>query len=167
MIEIINGTSHQINLFLPLDTISIQDGRKLILKPLGIDEDDIEDLLHAYEHIELDPDSSMCWEIAIQKICKHGYPKPIKVIPPGTNLDAVKKNLPAPELDVDFLLKGGVVFESHDPIPDGDIVVVSQIFRSAVKELGGNTSRLATVDGTVYKSPLDLRPCGCTALAVG
>ena len=48
-----------------------------------------------------------------------------------------------------------------------DIVVVSNMYRSAVKELGGSTSKLATVSGTVYSDESAVRPCGCLRLAVG
>jgi len=168
-VSIINGTSHQINLFSTSDTLTIQNGRKLILRPLGLNEDDVEDLIVAYQRLEEEP-GCFEWQQQIERLSSGGFPQPVKVIPPGTNLNAVKQNLPAPQLDVDFvdfLLKGAVVFEYHDPIPQADIVIVSNLFRSAVKELGSDTSRLATVDGVVYKDGQDLRPCGCTALAVG
>ncbi|MBD2201639.1 hypothetical protein H6G33_09800 [Calothrix sp. FACHB-1219] len=93
---------------------------------------------------------------------------PIKIILAGTNLNAQTGNLPAPSLDTDIPLYGGVTFTSHDPLPEGyDIYIVSNLFRSAVKELGGDTSRLATVFGTVYASEEDMRPCGCLGLSVG
>lgn len=93
--------------------------------------------------------------------------KPTLVIPAGRNLNAQRGNLPAPAGAPPYI-KGAVVFTGHDPIPEeGDIVVVSNLFRSAVRELGGDTSRLATVDGTVYADETAVRPIGCTALAVG
>jgi hypothetical protein len=92
---------------------------------------------------------------------------PLHTVAPGTNLNAVKSNLKAPALDPGFPLKGAVIFVSHDQIPEGKIIVVSNMFRSAVKELGGDTSRLATVDGAVYEDAECARPCGCTGLAVG
>jgi len=36
-----------------------------------------------------------------------------------------------------------------------------------VKELGGDTSKLATIDGAVYNSEANPRPVGCLSLAVG
>ena len=128
--KVVNGTTHSINLYSLQDTITIQDGRKLVLK-----------------------------EGATPLFC----------LAPGTNLNAVKVNaeLPVHLQGSGLPLKGGVKFVSHDPIPDGDIVIVSNLYRSAVKELGNDTSRLATVDGVVYKSESDMRPCGCLGLAVG
>ena len=93
---------------------------------------------------------------------------PTTIIAAGTNLNCVKQNLPAPEGDFGFPVKGAVVFVSHDPLPEGyDIYIVSNLFRSAVKELGGDTSKLATVDGVVYNNPENPRPCGCLGLAIG
>jgi hypothetical protein len=93
---------------------------------------------------------------------------PVAIIPAGTNLNAVKGNLPAPELETDIPLKGAVVFTDYETAPEGfDIYIVSNLYRSAVKELGGKTSKLATVDGVVYASESEMKPCGCTALAVG
>lgn len=97
--------------------------------------------------------------------------KPITVIPGGKNLNATKTNLPTPNFDVNNIpLKGAVVFQSYDPIPSealNKIVIVSNLYRSAVKELGGDTTLLATVDGAVYSDESAVRPCGCLALAVG
>lgn len=103
-------------------------------------------------------------------ILKEGA-QPVAVIPAGTNLNAVKANADIPDAlksSFPFLVKGAVEFISHDPIPGNtEIVVVSNLYRSAVKELGGDTSRLATVDGTVYDSEEAIRPCGCLGLAIG
>lgn len=88
----------------------------------------------------------------------------------GTNLNASKGNAELPKHleESNLPLKGRVIFLEHDPVPSGyEIVVVSNLYRSAVKELGGDTSALATVDGVVYKFEFDLRPCGCLNLAVG
>ena len=94
---------------------------------------------------------------------------PLMVVPAGTNLNAQKGNLPAPKVAgmPQECVKGAVVFTAHDPIPKAAIVIVSNLYRSAVKELGGDTSRLATVDGAVYADESAVRPVGCTALAVG
>ncbi len=96
--------------------------------------------------------------------------KPLLVIPAGRDLNAAKghSKLRAGLINSELPLKGAVTFLSHDPVPtDYDLVIVSNLYRSAVKELGGDTSRLATVDGVVYASEVGLRPCGCLALAVG
>lgn len=95
---------------------------------------------------------------------------PLLKLASGKNLNAVKSNADLPEhlVNSELPLKGGVIFTSYDEIPnDYDIVIVSNLFRSAVKELGGDTSKLATVDGVVYQSEIDMRPCGCINLAVG
>lgn len=93
---------------------------------------------------------------------------PQTIIAAGTNLNCVKENLPAPEGNFGFNVKGAVVFTSYDPLPEGyDYYIVSNLFRSAVKELGGDTSRLATVDGVVYSDVDNPRPCGCLGLAIG
>ena len=95
---------------------------------------------------------------------------PVLVIAAGINLNAVKGNLLLPNQFVNsgIPLRGGVTFTDYDPLPEGyDIIVVSNLYRSAVKELGGDCSKLATVDGVVYMSESDMRPCGCLGLAVG
>lgn len=93
---------------------------------------------------------------------------PVQTVPPGTNLNCVKGNNTAPQLDVPFSVKGAVAFISHDPLPEGfDLYIVSNLYRSAVKELGGDTSKLATVDGVVYSDINNPRPCGCLSIAVG
>lgn len=92
---------------------------------------------------------------------------PVYVSPPGTNLNAVKGNKAAPTGDYPFAVKGAVEFAAADPIPEGNLVVVSNLYRAACAELGRDTSRLGTVDGTVYVDESAIRPCGCTAIAVG
>lgn len=93
---------------------------------------------------------------------------PIYTIAAGINLNVDKTNAPTPKLEVPFPVKGAVKFVSYDPLPPGyDIYIVSNLYRSAVIELKGDTSKLATIDGTVYKDPNNLRPCGCLALAIG
>ena len=99
---------------------------------------------------------------------------PLVVVPSGKNLNCVKSNSPAPTFEVEGLpsssVKGAVNFTSYDPLPEealGKVVIVSNLYRSAVKELGGDTSMFATVDGVVYLSAEDKRPCGCLGLAIG
>jgi hypothetical protein len=105
-------------------------------------------------------------------ILKQGA-NPVCIIDAGINLSCVKTNLPSPDFKTSYgkiTLKGAVVFESYDPLPleaIGKLVIVSNLYRSAVKELGGDTSFLCTVDGAVYDSENAMRPCGCLALAVG
>lgn len=112
--------------------------------------------------------ASQCDSTDPRKLIVREGEVPLFTIPAGTNLNCVKENAPAPEGDFPFAVKGAVNFTSHDPIPEGyDIVVVSNLFRSAVLQLGGDTSRLATVDGVVYTDLANPRPCGCLALAVG
>ena len=94
--------------------------------------------------------------------------EPWMVVPPGTNLNATSGNAPLPPGDYEDLpVTGAVVFTGYDPIPEGDVVIVSNRYRSAVKDLGGDTSRLATVSGTVYVWADGKRPCGCIEFAVG
>jgi len=93
---------------------------------------------------------------------------PIYTIPAGKNLNALKGNKPAPSGKFPFPVMGAVVFEGYDPLPKGyDIYIVSNLYRSAVAELGGDTSRLATVNGVVYQDSDNPRPCGCLGLAIG
>ena len=99
---------------------------------------------------------------------------PLVVIPSGKNLNCVKSNSEAPSFEVDGLpsssVKGAVNFVSYEPLPadaEGKVVIVSNLYRSAVKELGGDTSLFATVDGVVYLSAEDKKPCGCLGLAIG
>lgn len=75
---------------------------------------------------------------------------PVMVIPKGEALSASKGNLDLSGYlsGVNELpLKGALVFLGHDPVPNADIVICSVLYRSAVKELGGDTSCLVTVDG--------------------
>jgi hypothetical protein len=96
---------------------------------------------------------------------------PVLVIPPGTNLNATKGNgaLPASLVDAPSFLKGAVKFTEAEELPSGDydVIVVSNLFRSAYVELGKDTSKLATIDGAVYADETCTRPCGCLGLAVG
>jgi hypothetical protein len=89
----------------------------------------------------------------------------LKVIPEGQNLNAQKG-------ESEILTLGNIPcqtvapFEQVDPIPEGDIVIVSQMYRAACKELGLNTSNLATVSGPVFEEG-NPRPIGVTSLEVG
>ena len=97
----------------------------------------------------------------------------IAIIPPGKNLNCVKSNSKAPTFEVEGLhnsaLKGAVNFTSYDPLPEealGKVVIVSLLYRSAVKELGGDTSMLATVEGKVFSEEATTI-AGCLGLAIG
>jgi len=94
---------------------------------------------------------------------------PVETIEAGTNLNCVKGNAQLTQkYNLPFKVNGAIVFISHDLLPEGyDLYVVSNLYRSAVKELGGDTSKLATVDGVVYQSVDNPRPCGCLGLAIG
>lgn len=131
-IQYANGTQHEITVFSIDDCVSVQGGRKLVLKEGAT---------------------------------------PVQVIPPGTNLNANKANGELPEALIGgpSFLKGAVRFTDAEPLPEGeyDIIVVSNLYRSALVELGRDTSKLATIDGAVYADESMTRPCGCTGLAVG
>jgi hypothetical protein len=92
---------------------------------------------------------------------------PILVIPPsGVLLNAKNENAPAPTIDYGVPVVGAVQFTSYDNIPEGyELYIVSNLYRSAVQALGGDTSKLATVSDTVYTK--EIKPVGCLALAVG
>lgn len=66
-------------------------------------------------------------------------------------------------------LKGSLEFIEADPLPGehDEIVIVSNLYRSALKELGISTQRVATVGGTVYADINNPRPVGCLYLSVG
>lgn len=96
---------------------------------------------------------------------------PLMVIPPGVNLSAKTEQAPLAMENDDVScppLVGPVVFAAVDDLPQGyDIYIVSNLYRSAYREINGQSLTLATVYGTVYDSPSAKRPCGCLALAVG
>jgi hypothetical protein len=96
--------------------------------------------------------------------------QPYYTIQPGTNLNAYTSKLETnieSIVNVPFPCTGATVFTSYDSIPDASIVVCSQLYRSAVSSLNGNTSNLAIVSETVYLSATELRPIGCLSLAIG
>jgi hypothetical protein len=92
---------------------------------------------------------------------------PILVIEPSGNLLSTKtQNAQAPTIDYGVPVVGAVQFTSYDLLPEGyDLYIVSNLYRSAVQALGGDTSKLATVSDTVYNK--EIKPVGCLALAVG
>jgi len=95
--------------------------------------------------------------------------EPYYVIAPGTNLNCIKCNADAPNLESPVPLVGAVQFKDADILPEGyDLYIVSNLYRAACVELGRNTDKLATVSGTVYKGvPGEYKPCGVIELAVG
>jgi spore germination protein YaaH len=93
---------------------------------------------------------------------------PIHTVAKGTPVNCKTANAPTPIIEnCPVPVVGAVQFTSYDALPEGyDIYIVSNLYRSAVQALGGDTSKLATVTDTVY-SATDIKPCGCLALAVG
>ena len=89
----------------------------------------------------------------------------MEIIPEGQNLNARKG-------ESQLLTLGNIPcqtvapFVEVDPIPNGDIVIVSQLYRAACKELRLDTSSLATVSGPVFEEG-NPRPIGVTSLEVG
>ncbi len=118
------------------------------------------------------PADAMPSQSASRKLIVKDSAIPITTIPGGRNLNCTTANAELPNhlKNTALPLQGALQFVNHDPIPeDFDLVFVSSLYRSAVKELGGDTSRLVTVDskGAVYINEAVLRPCGCTKLNVG
>ena len=93
---------------------------------------------------------------------------PSYTVAKGIPVNCKTANAPTPTIEnCPVPIVGAVQFTSYDPLPEGyDLYIVSNLYRSAVQALGGDTSKLATVTDTVY-SANDIKPCGCLALAVG
>lgn len=112
-----------------------------------------------------------CYEVqGGRKLVIQQDAKPVLVIEAGTNINAVKGNAPLPSVfsTSELPLVGAVTFTEVELLPHGyDLYIVSNLYRSAVKELGFDTDKLATVNGVVYGSESDMKPCGCTSIAVG
>lgn len=94
--------------------------------------------------------------------------KPFYTVEKGVKCDCHTINAPAPVLEnCPAPVVGAVQFTSYDELPEGyDLYIVSNLYRSAVQALGGDTSKFATVTDTVYSAG-DIKPCGCLALAIG
>jgi hypothetical protein len=94
--------------------------------------------------------------------------EPIFTLARGLPVNCKTANAPTPIIEnCPVPIVGAVQFTSYDALPEGyDIYIVSNLYRSAVQALGGDTSKLATVTDTVYSAG-DIKPCGCLALAVG
>jgi hypothetical protein len=93
---------------------------------------------------------------------------PIYTVAKGTPVNCKTANAPTPSFqNCPVPVVGAVQFTSYDALPEGyDLYIVSNLYRSAVQALGGDTSKLATVTDTVYSAG-DIKPCGCLALAAG
>lgn len=104
---------------------------------------------------------------ASRKLILRENATPLFKIPAGTPLNAKTQVSELADSEFPFL-RGAVEFVEADPLPEeGDIVVVSNLYRSALKELGRDTSKVATVGGTVYADSDNPRPVGCLYLSVG
>ena len=69
---------------------------------------------------------------------------PVQNIPAGTmQLNARITTATPLSLDVSFELVGDRIFASYDAIPAGDLIIVTPIYKNAVRALGGNTANLA------------------------
>lgn len=92
---------------------------------------------------------------------------PIYTVAKGVPVNCKTANAPTLIINCPVPVVGAVQFTSYDSLPEGyDIYIVSNLYRSAIQALGGDTSKLATVTDTVYSAG-DIKPCGCLALAVG
>lgn len=90
---------------------------------------------------------------------------PYLVIPPGKNLNAIRE--PGMALEgMEVPMRTAASFVAVDPLPEGDLVVVSQLYRAALVALGRSTDQVATVSGPVYQAG-NPRPIGITSLEVG
>jgi hypothetical protein len=107
-------------------------------------------------------------DVAQRKLIAAVGAKPIYTVAKGVPVNCKTANAPTPTVEnCPVPVVGAVQFTSYDTLPEGyDIYIVSNLYRSAVQALGGDTSKLATVTDTVYSAG-DIKPCGCLALAVG
>ena len=113
--------------------------------------------------------SDVEFDVAQRKYIAAVGAEPIFTIAKGTPVNCKTVNAPTPTIEnCPVPVVGAVQFTSYDALPQVgyDIYIVSNLYRSAVQALGGDTSKLATVTDTVY-SATDIKPCGCLALAVG
>jgi len=95
---------------------------------------------------------------------------PYYTVPAGVPLNAQRGNKPLdPRFNAPVPLKGAVDFVGYDPLPEyvgeGDICIVSALYRAAVQALGGDTTNLALIDTPVYDSTGKV--VGCIGLSVG
>ena len=118
--------------------------------------------------ISIYAESSVQLDSASRKLIVAENATPIHRIPAGSALNCKTKVSELTDSEFPFL-RGAVEFVDADPLPGmpGDIVIVSNLYRSALKELGRDTRRVATVGGTVYENITNPRPVGCLWLNVG
>jgi hypothetical protein len=87
--------------------------------------------------------------------------------PSGTVLNAQRGDSDIVDMIDGVPVKSRAKFISFDALPEGDdFVIVSQLFKSAVVDCGGDTSRLLCVAETVFRVDCPT-PVGCCALEVG
>ena len=112
--------------------------------------------------------SDVEFDVSQRKLIAAIGAEPIYTVAKGVAVNCKTANAPTPSIEnCPVPVVGAVQFVSYDPLPEGyDIYIVSNLYRSAVQALGGDTSKLATVTDTVYSAG-DVKPCGCLALAVG
>jgi hypothetical protein len=152
--RIFNGTEHEVNLYDYEDVVNyedvvmIEEVRKLILREGALPR----------VTVEAGTTSLNC------KKKKSVLPSRLQY----TKMDMMLRLAPP----IAIFLRGARQFCEHDPIPQDygfeyDIIIVSDPYRSAVKELGGDTSRLAVAKEPVYLSEADKCPRGYCWLDVG
>lgn len=92
---------------------------------------------------------------------------PLKIIPTsGIVLNATKAESTINEeltAALGVKVKSTPKFVAYDPLPEGDFFLVSRMYKQAVSELGGDTSKLLTVGETVF-TPDKPSPAGCCSL---
>jgi hypothetical protein len=112
--------------------------------------------------------SDVEFDVSQRKFIAASGAEPIYTVAKGTPVNCKTANAPTPIIENCAVpVVGAVQFTSYDALPEGyDLYIVSNLYRSAVQALGGDTSKLATVTDTVYSSD-NIKPCGCLALAVG
>ncbi|MCD6418072.1 hypothetical protein J7M00_04760, partial [bacterium] len=88
--------------------------------------------------------------------------EPIVVIPSDGMLSAKIKYEKITEIDGIPIHEP--VVENCDEPPEGEDVIVSQLYVAAMRALGMDTSKLYTVSQPVYNSKDNPRPVGCLGL---
>ena len=88
--------------------------------------------------------------------------QPKVVIPSDGMLSAIIKYDSTTQIDGIPIYEA--VVESCDIPPEGEDVIVSQLYVAAMRALGRDVSRLYTVSQPVYNSKENPRPIGCLGL---
>jgi len=104
------------------------------------------------------------YDESVRKYILKPNEKPVKVIPQSGVLLNVKA-----EYELTDTIEGIPIFKLQvkdiDPVPDGDIVVVSAMYATAAKEAGiEGLNRLYTVSQPVYESKENPKPVGVLGL---